>query len=529
MTLEIALGDGFVSFPIGEKTHTVRLSLRTRHFGEAKARQGVIVAYLEKVFAALRNDAPTTLTHKQATALAGELYRSWTDEQRRELRQTIVQTDEGWEVEDEDDGLADEAIFASVIAYLNRLKASPDENALEMELGALADRLLLQKGIVRLTAASRRMALEAFWRALKDAMERRQREAGGDYSPDPKSERFPEWTQPATVGGAAQATATAGKPAKVTISGILDGWWRESEAAGLKPSTYGSYSSTIGKLIKFLGHDDATRVTPEDVVRFKDWRLSTPHPRTGKPASPRTVKDTDLAGLKSVLGWAVRNRKLPSNPAEGITIKIGKQRTVRGKGFTPEEVKALLSGSSRLQQGDERRETYGAKRWIPWVLAYTGARVGEIAQLRKQDVQETGDHWSILITPEAGTTKNNRHRLVPLHPHLVELGFVAFASASSGEHLFLTPNKKTGDVLGPMKGVKNRVREFVRQYVDDPNVQPNHAWRHLFITRCRAAGVDQELRRMITGHSGEGVDESAYGDPAGLYREICKLPRFQVN
>lgn len=38
--------------------------------------------------------------------------------------------------------------------------------------------------------------------------------------------------------------------------------------------------------------------------------------------------------------------------------------------------------------------------------------------------------------------------------------------------------------------------------------------------------MDQEIRRMITGHAGEGVDERDYGDPAGLYREICKLPRF---
>ena len=34
---------------------------------------------------------------------------------------------------------------------------------------------------------------------------------------------------------------------------------------------------------------------------------------------------------------------------------------------------------------------------------------------------------------------------------------------------------------------------------------------------------------MITGHKGDGVDESDYGDPAGLYREICKLPRYAMG
>lgn len=357
-------------------------------------------------------------------------------------------------------------------------------------------------------------------------MERRQREAGGDYSPDPKSERFPEWTPPLPAVPKAGPVVPA---AKVTLSGLLADWWRESEAAGLKPRTYQSYGNTITNLKRFLEHDDATRVTPEDVVRFKDWRLTTPNEKTGSPASARTVKDTDLAALKSIFGWAVRNRKLPSNPAEGITIRLGKQKKVRPTSFTDEEVKALLSSCLKLEQGTERRETYGAKRWVPWLLAYTGARVGEIAQLRKQDVMKTGDHWSIRITPEAGTVKGNEPRLVPLHPHLVEQGFITFAQEAGEGHLFLRPNRKTGDVLGPLTGVKNRVREFVRLTIPDPNVQPNHAWRHLFITRCRAAGVDHELRRMITGHSGEGVDEKVYGDPAGLYREICKLPRFGVE
>ena len=53
-------------------------------------------------------------------------------------------------------------------------------------------------------------------------------------------------------------------------------------------------------------------------------------------------------------------------------------------------------------------------------------------------------------------------------------------------------------------------------------------WRHRFITLARANNMDQEIRRMITGHKGEGVDEEVYGEPAGLHREICKLPRYEV-
>ena len=76
-----------------------------------------------------------------------------------------------------------------------------------------------------------------------------------------------------------------------TLTGILDGWWREAQATGRKPSTLESYSSTMAALVAFLGHDDARAVTPDDVVRFKDHRLAKINPRTGKCISAKTVKD----------------------------------------------------------------------------------------------------------------------------------------------------------------------------------------------------------------------------------------------
>lgn len=57
--------------------------------------------------------------------------------------------------------------------------------------------------------------------------------------------------------------------------------------------------------------------------------------------------------------------------------------------------------------GDQLDEIEGAlaKRWLPWVCAYTGARVGEIAQLRKQDVAHEHGRWVLVITPEARPLK----------------------------------------------------------------------------------------------------------------------------
>lgn len=313
---------------------------------------------------------------------------------------------------------------------------------------------------------------------------------------------------------------------KVTLTGIFADWWGEARAVGRKPSTHESYSNTTNSFIAFLGRDDATQVTPEHVVAFKDHRLATVNPRTNRPISAKTVKDSDLSALKTLFGWAVSNRRLTSNPAEGITIKLGKRRMARPKGFTDDEAQALLKAADALRQGNEQPKTFAAKRWIPWLCAYTGARVGELAQLRKEDVRKAGNHWVIHISPEAGTVKTDQARDVVMHEHLAAKGFPEFAQGSKAGHLFLTPAKKDGDVLGPLQGLKNRLAETARETVKDPRVMPNHGWRHRFKTVARSVGMDSRVVDAIQGHAARTAGDD-YGDVTvdAMALAIAKFPR----
>lgn len=92
-------------------------------------------------------------------------------------------------------------------------------------------------------------------------------------------------------------------------------------------------------------------------------------------ASAKTVKDSDLAGLKTVFGWAVMNRRMHSNPAEGLTIKVGKSRKLRSKGFYDREASAILKHARNSAAGRAAPKLALAKRWVPWLCAFTGARV----------------------------------------------------------------------------------------------------------------------------------------------------------
>jgi integrase len=52
----------------------------------------------------------------------------------------------------------------------------------------------------------------------------------------------------------------------------------------------------------------------------------------------------------------------------------------------------------------------------------------------------------------------------------------------------------------------NKLGRWVRGLgIADPGISPNHAWRHMFKTRARRAGIDQGIRDAICGHSSRSV------------------------
>ena len=55
----------------------------------------------------------------------------------------------------------------------------------------------------------------------------------------------------------------------------------------------------------------------------------------------------------------------------------------------------------------------------------------------------------------------------------------------------------------------DRVRQTVG--VTDRRFDPNHSWRHRFISECREAGIDKEIRDALTGHSDGSVSRD-YGE-----------------
>jgi integrase len=508
-------------------SHEAKFSLATTDRDTANARALVALEHLRGLFDAVKA-GPVKLKTIELVALSKHVYelfdqsfrddpgsayrwvafKAWTRAamEGRISRAPTVDPDPS-KFTDES-ALAAEAFGNDLTAGINALPESDSTDALEQRFGVLVDWVLVANGI-ELGHDQRKTLLRLVAKAAHQAAVQLKKNANFDYSADPEIGRFPD--------------IQISKPASssVTLSQLLKDWWKDAQKAGRKPSTYESYAATIENLKAFLKHDDARRVTPEKIVEFKDHRLT--------KVSAKTVKDSDLAALKTIFAWSVTNLRLSSNPAAGLTIKLGKRKVGRKKGFTDAEAAALLNAADFHQQGNEKPKMFAAKRWVPWLCAYTGARVGEMVQLRKQDIRREGGHWVMHITPEAGTVKTDEPRDVVMHPHLVEKGFPTFAQSSEAGHLFLTPSKG-GDVLSPLKRTRNRLGEEARETVKDTRVQPNYGWRHRFKSIARNVGIDKRVADYIQGHASATVGDD-YGDveiPA-LALAMSKFPRLDLS
>lgn len=262
--------------------------------------------------------------------------------------------------------------------------------------------------------------------------------------------------------------------------------------------------------MKHLGHDDAGRVTDQDMLAFKDVRL--------KVVTAKSLKDGDLPGIRSVFGWAVDNQKLTKNPADAIKIKSEKKKLTRSKGFTDDEAKAIFKACiAYVQKPKEDARTAAAKQWGPLIAAYTGCRIAEALQLRKEDVREESGHHIFDLNPLAGSIKSGTYRLVPIHQHLIDLGLLRFVEGSDHGPLFA-------------KGSYKRVTDFVRTIVKDERIQPNHAWRHRLKTITRNFGLDHRVVDCIQGHAARTSGED-YGDVTvtAMARVVAAIPRVGIG
>jgi integrase len=319
--------------------------------------------------------------------------------------------------------------------------------------------------------------------------------------------------------GSTPEPTEANKPPPTTLDNLIEHWERER-----KPNTKTTAKMKLAALEFNLLHKDPAvqAITRPMVIAYRTHLLG-----TGKAKG--TIDDR-LSNIGTLLALAFDHGIVTANVAARAALPPDKLATKARIGYTPAQAEAVMAGT------EQYRETHPARYWLPRLARWTGARLNELHQLRRQDLAERDGVRGISIIDEGEHAEGIPMRMknaasrrwVPLHPALSE--FWTWAAVRHEAALFPAVPDKHGIVS----------TEFSKWYgrtirgkwgIEDKRVT-FHGWRHSFADACRAAGIQDSIRYALMGHAESGA-AGGYGSgelpPKVLAKAIQKLQAARPN
>jgi integrase len=487
----------------------VQISLRTKDTREAKERHSKADAALRKFWDSQRA-GPIRLTQKQALALAGTLYDAFA-----KGFENNPGSPETWAWVQDVNERAREGRLGRAALMIGRRNAKA--HSMEERFGPFADLVVAREGLV-IDADSRMLLIKAVAHALDSAARKLERNAEFDYSPDPVASSFPAWVPPQAE------TSTTGSTKGITVAELWNRW-SAYHADKKAPTTIERYAPSLASLASFTKGMAARAVTSDDLY---SWAK---HRRDVENISPKVVNQVDLVAVSSVFKWAASRQGenlIPSNPVtKDVRLDLPKSHRKREPTLRQEEVKAILKAALSVKDDPKNPTSAYARRWCPWLAAYSGARIQELTGLKREDIQEEGGTWVMHFHK----TKTGQPRTIPIHEHLIEMGFIDFVKSRKSGPLFYDPKRSTGKAKTPQSEQRAiKLADWVRRETNlDKDVDPNHGWRHTFKTKALEVGIPERISDAITGHSSASVARSYETPTVGMKAEaLGKLPRYKV-
>jgi integrase len=289
--------------------------------------------------------------------------------------------------------------------------------------------------------------------------------------------------------------------------------WLKGVRARNRAATIERYDKTVRLFLEGLGEKakkPVTVLTPHDIETFLNRRLE-------GGFAPQTAI-IDLKTLNTAFRRAENYGVILKNPVAAVRLPkcIKSEREV----FTHEEVQKLLNVAPSLD-------------WQTLILLgyFTGARLGDCVHM-------TWDN----IKPDKGMIEYEQRKTaktvnVPMHYHIIEhLKFISTFGTSG----FLCPklaNKGPGGKHGLSESFK---RIAIKAGLDLMTVKGKgvrkfskrtfHSLRHSFNSALANAGVAQEVRMQLTGHSSKEMNKNyTHLQAATLKQAMNALPLFTTD
>ena len=354
-----------------------------------------------------------------------------------------------------------------------------------------------------------------------------------------------------------------------------EGEWRKRTVAATVPR--------LRRFVELIGNPRADTLTRDALKQYRAYLVGSPAQQKERwkkyskipekklegmilrgeiPEADRISRgalNTYITQINSFLKWATVQHDIPGWACQIIQrVKassggkvVSAEESMR-RAFTEKEIRTIFSQSGFTEDGFTRSWYF----WVPLIALFSGARVGEIGQMRIDDVREaqsTAGAAGVLCfdinDKEDKLTKNATSiRLVPVHPMLVEIGLKEYMERlrKRGETLLFPELEKRSKstVMHYGETISHWFSKFKRgigvggpmnedgEYNKDGKEATFHSFRNTFITECQRNRLELSMIQQLVGHSKGATMTDRYTDrysPMELYEGVIRRVEFPVD
>jgi integrase len=254
-----------------------------------------------------------------------------------------------------------------------------------------------------------------------------------------------------------------------------------------------------------------------------------------------TINATNLnaymARFATMLNWAVTEEYITRNPAKGLQLTEPVRPQDRRRPFELWQLQKIFTAPIFTGCKDDQAGyaspgsviAEGARYWVPLIGLFSGMRLNEICQLDVTDIRVIDGVACFVVTEESLTGSRDKSlktkssaRIVPVHPQLLDLSFMAFAERKERGGAI----KVFDDLPLGAKGFRSIAfsRWFAR-FLQSSGASASktcfHSFRHCFRDAARNARIDRDIVLTLGGWvTGGGKSDAAEAYGKGYNAQV---------
>jgi integrase len=294
------------------------------------------------------------------------------------------------------------------------------------------------------------------------------------------------------------------------------------------------HAQMMNEFIEYLDHRahlNIAAISSRDIADFRDHRQS-------RGLAPSTV-NTDITVLSSAFNAALKQGHVSVNPC--AAIEPLKDKVVHKSVFSPEQIRAILKTVEDMEFAGPRGSKLNKNQnealrrdWKGLTLAafYSGLRLGDAANLQWKHI----DLVSEIKTIRMRQGKTGAEIVIAIHPALED--FLLSLSAPKTDEAFLFPSLAQR-IVSPLSKMFGKIMErahieqrVIRERSESGsgrsvNALSFHSLRHSFTSILANAGVPEETRMLLTGHTERATHQRyTHHELQRLRDAVAVLPRL---